>query len=71
MNTQDIIKLIASRILRGLGMGMASAGLLFCIYFFSFSKDESRFIWGAASGALIVLGYFIYRIAILMVFDER
>ncbi|OEI77036.1 hypothetical protein BFG58_00420 [Enterobacter sp. ku-bf2] len=71
MNTQDIIKLIASRILRGLGMGMASAGLLFCIYFFSFSKGESRFIWGVASGALIVLGYFIYRIAILKVFDER
>lgn len=52
-------------------MGIASAGLLSCIYFFSFSKDESRFIWGAASGALIALGYFIYRIAILMVFDER
>lgn len=71
MNTQDTIRLIASRILRGLGMGIASAGLLFCVYFFSFSVDEFRFIWGGASCILIVLGYFIYRIAILKIFDER
>ena len=71
MNVHDSIRFIASRILRGLGMGIASAGLLFCIYFFSFSKDESRFIWGGASVALIIVGYFIYRIAILKIFDER
>jgi len=71
MNTQETLKLIASRILRGLGMGIASAGLLYCIWFFLFSIDESRYIWGIASCALIIAGYFIYRIAILKIFDER
>ncbi|ARJ42640.1 hypothetical protein B1H58_11785 [Pantoea alhagi] len=71
MNTQDIIRLIISRILRGLGMGIASAGLLFCIWFFFFSIDESRYIWGISSFALIIPGYFIYRMAIIKIFDER
>ncbi|WP_226571017.1 hypothetical protein [Mangrovibacter yixingensis] len=52
-------------------MGISSTGLLFFVWFFIFSVDESRLTWGVLSCLPIVAGYFIYRLAILKVFDER
>lgn len=70
MKLKVIFLVILSRLIRGAGMGLGVSGIAFTIWFFFFSSNDSRFIWGVFSIAEFFVGYLIYRFAYAYVYDE-
>lgn len=70
MKIKMIFLVIISRLIRGAGMGLGVSGIVFTIWFFFLSSNESRYIWGMFSIVEFFAGYLIYRFAYTYVYDE-
>lgn len=62
--------IILSRIVRGAGMGLGSSGILFAVWFFFFSGNESKYLWGVFSIVIFFVGYLMYKFSYSYIYDE-
>lgn len=70
MKIKQILLIILSRSIRGAGMGLGASGILFSVWFFFLSSNESKYLWGAFSIAEFFVGYVMYRFAYSYVYYE-
>jgi len=70
MKIKRLLLIILSRVIRGAGMGLGASGILFSVWFFFFSSNESKYLWGVFSIGEFFVGYVMYRFAYSYVYDE-
>ena len=62
--------ILLSRVIRGAGMGLGASGIALAGWFFFFSVNEYKFLWGLLSVVEFLVGYLIYRFAYAYIYDE-
>lgn len=70
MKLKRIILIIISRFICAVGMTMGSLGAVISIWYFFFSHNEERFLFGGLYLIGVCIGYFIYKIALRYIYDE-
>lgn len=70
MKIKKFLLIILSRTVRGAGMGFGVSGIAFAIWFFFFSRDEYKYLWGLLAIVIFFVGYLIYRFAYSYIYDE-
>ena len=70
MKIKRTLLIILSRVIRGAGMGLGTSGIALAGWFFFFSVNEYKFLWGLLSVVEFLVGYLIYRFAYSYIYDE-
>ncbi|ELA2963487.1 TPA: hypothetical protein MAE71_000257 [Klebsiella variicola subsp. variicola] len=69
MKIKRTLLIILSRVIRGAGMGLGTSGIALAGWFFFFSVNEYKFLWGLLSVVEFLVGYLIYRFAYAYIYD--
>jgi hypothetical protein len=70
MKIKRPLLIILSRVIRGAGMGLGTSGIALTGWFFLFSINEYKYLWGLLSVVEFFVGYLMYRFAYTYVYDE-
>lgn len=70
MKVKIFLLMMISRVIRGAGMGFGVSGIAFTVWFFFFSDDEYKYLWGFLAVVLFFVGYLIYRFSYSYIYDE-
>lgn len=70
MRLRQVILMVTSRLLRGLGMGVSASGLCCTAWFLFFSSSDVRFYYIGIGLVMMVAGYAVYTIALRYIYNE-